>query len=119
MDSPLVGKILTMRDLRNEPFLTMDSENELHSALLEGCKNADFYPNIVMRTNDPQCYKRCAQAGLGIGLWRKYDDPKNDNLAYLTVEDFHARQTMFLYYKRAALNKQLKEFVDFLITRKF
>ena len=118
-NSPLVGRTLTMKDLRNESFLTMDAESELNSVLQEGCKNADFYPNIVIRTNDSQCYKRCSQAGLGIGLWRKYDEPKNDGLAYLAVEDFHARQTMFLYFKRAQTNNQVKNFIEFLSKREF
>ena len=118
-NSPLVGKMLTMKDLRNQSFITMDTNTELNSALLEGCKNADFYPNIVIRTNDPSYYTRCVQNKLGIGLWRKYNDPKNDGLEYLTVTDFHARQTMYLYFKRNTGNEALNSFVDFLTAREF
>ena len=118
-DSPLTGRKLTMRDLRKQPFITMDSESELNSVLLNRCQDADFYPNIVMRTNDSYCYKRCLQTGVGIGLWRKYETSKHDDLSYLTVEDFHARQTMYLYIKRAPMSKPLKDFIDFLCAQEF
>lgn len=113
-DSPLVGRRLTLKDLRHMPLITMDTENELNSVLFEGCKRADFYPNIIMRTNDSLCYKRCSQAGIGIGLWRKNDSPKEEELAYLSVEDFQPRQTMYLYYRHKRMSAQLGEFIDFL-----
>ena len=117
-DSPLVGRRLTMKDLRNESFITMDLESE-SSVLVTECKKAGFSPNIVVRTNDPHYYKKCAQMGLGIGLWRKYAVLSDSELSYLTVEDFDARQTMYLYYKHTPMSRSLKEFIDFLMTRQF
>ena len=118
-NSPLIGKELTMRDLRHQPFITMETENELDSVLFESCKSAGFYPRIVMRTNDQQCYKHYTLSGLGISLWRKYQSSPQDNLTELSVSDFYARQTMCMYYKPSEQNGTLSEFIDFLKQRDF
>ena len=117
--SPLVGKELTMKDLRHQSFITMESEGEPDSTLFDNCKRADFHPNVVVKTNDPQYYKRCTQAGFGISLWRKYKLPQPDNLVNLSVSDLQARQTMYLYYKPNITNADLKDFIDFLKDREF
>ena len=117
--SPLLGKELTMSDLRHQPFVTMETENELNSVLFESCAAAGFYPNVVMQTNDQQCYKYFTQAGLGISLWRKYDEPTFDKIQNLNVSDFHARQTMCLYYKSSFMNSALGNFIDFLHKTEF
>ena len=118
-DSPLVGRELTMKDLRHERFITMEEEHEFDSTLFENCKKANFYPTIAVRTNDPIHYKYCTQAGLGISLWRKYDTPQPDGLVNLNVTNLQARQTMYLYYKRTQTNNQVKNFIEFLSTREF
>ena len=112
--SPLIGRELTMRDLRHQPFVTMETENELNSVLYECCAAAGFYPNVVMHTNDQQCYKYFTQAGLGISLWRKYNTPASEKMVNLEVLDFHARQTICLYYKSPVLSPTLASFIDFL-----
>ena len=104
---------------RQGATITMEEENELDSTLFENCKKASFYPNIVIRTNDPIYYKYCTQEGLGISLWRKYKTPQSDGLVNLSVKDLQARQTMYLYYKRNEANEQVKDFIHFLSEREF
>lgn len=116
-NSPLAGKELTMKDLRNERFVTMEEEN-MDSTLLAVCKKAGFYPNIVMLTNDSQCYERSAQAGL-ISLWKAYNEPLPDGLVDLNVTDFQERQTIYLYYKPNAINASIRNFIDFLKSVEF
>lgn len=118
-DSALVDRELTMKDLRHQPFVTMEKEKELNSVLFESCKAAGFYPNIAVQTNDPQYYKYATQAGLGISLWRKYISSQNDGLVNLSVSDFYARQTINLYYKAPLANTAASNFIDFLKHREF
>ena len=118
-DSPLVGRDLRMSDLRHQSFVTMESENELNSVLFESCRAAGFSPNVVVYTNDQQYYKSATQAGLGISLWRKYNTPSHDNLVNISVSDFNARQTIYMYYKSALMNSALAEFIDFLRKTEF
>ena len=118
-DSPLIGKELTMRDLRHQPFVTMESENELNSVLFESCASAGFYPNVAMHTNDQQCYKYFTQAGHGISLWRKYNTPASEKMVNLNVTDFHARQTICLYHKTPVTSPTLASFIDFIRKTEF
>ncbi|MBQ9784501.1 MAG: LysR family transcriptional regulator [Clostridia bacterium] len=114
---PLVGRELTMKDLRHQSFVTMETEGELNSALFESCKKAGFFPNIVVQTNDPDHYKYSTKHGLGLSLWRQYKTPQPDQLVNLSVSDFQVRQTMYLYYRRNALNEQIQNFIDYLTAR--
>ena len=119
-DHPLVGKTLTMIDLRNERFITLEYELGLNSSLFECCKNAGFYPNIVLQTNDRQCFQRSAQEGIGIGLWLKSKlAPPPNGLVDLDVTDLHLRHTLYLYCKNSIVNEQLKDFIDFLTSKEF
>ncbi|MBQ9773260.1 MAG: LysR family transcriptional regulator [Clostridia bacterium] len=118
-DSPLVGRTLTMQDLRHQPFVMMGSASDLSDPLIESCKNAGFYPNIVIQTNDAYFYKRCTIEGVGVCLWREYANDTSDNMEYLTVTDFQARETNYIYYKRNLMNETVKHFIDFLKATSF
>lgn len=119
-DHPLIGKEITMKDLRNERFITLEYELGLNSTLFECCKNAGFYPNIVLQTNDRQCFKHSAVEGIGIGLWLKSDwAPAPNELIELNVADLHLRHTLYLYYKNNIVNEQLKDFINFLTSKDF
>jgi LysR family transcriptional activator of glutamate synthase operon len=117
---PLMGKELLMKDLRHERFITLEYELGLNSSLLECCKNAGFYPNIVLQTNDRECFRHSAAAGIGIGLWLKSElAPPPDGLFDLDVKDLQLRHTLYLYYKNNIVNEQLKDFIAFLTSNKF
>ncbi len=115
-DHPLVGRELTMRDLRNEKFITLEYELGLNSTLLDCCKTADFYPNIVLQTNDRQCFRRAAEEGIGIGLWLNSNlAPAPNVLVDLNVIDLEIRRhTLFLYYKNLSTTEQFRNFADFI-----
>ena len=119
-EHPLVKKELSMIDLRNERFITLEYELGLNSTLFECCKNAGFYPNIVLQTNDRQCFQHSAKAGIGIGLWLKSDlAPAPEGLVDLNVKDLQLRHTLYLYYKNGIVNEQLKDFISFLASKEF
>lgn len=112
-NSPLVGRELTMRDLRHERFMTMEEAND-DSVLIEICQRAGFYPNVVMRTNDSMCFNYAAQAGIGISLWKAYNEPCLEGLVNLQVKDLQARETTYLYYRPNVTDVRLKGFIEFL-----
>ena len=119
-EHPLVGKELTMIDLRNERFITLEYELGLNSTLFECCKGAGFYPNIVLQTNDRQCFQHSARAGIGIGLWLKSElAPPPSGLVDLNVKDLHLRHTLYLYYKNNIVSEQHKDFINFLTSKDF
>ena len=119
-DHPLVGKEIMMSDLRHERFITLEYELGLNSSLFECCKNSGFYPTIVLQTNDRQCFRQGAAAGIGIGLWLKSEfAPPPEGLVDLTVKDLQLRHTLYLYYKNGVLSEQLTDFINFLTSKKF
>ena len=114
-DHPLVGKPLTMRDLRNERFVTLEIELGANSILFDCCKNAGFYPNIVLQTNDRQCFMDSTAAGIGLGLWLNSAlDPAPRGLVDLDVRDLHLNSSVCLYYKQGVFDEQLNGFVEYL-----
>ena len=117
---PLVGKEVVMQDLRNERFITLEYELGLNSTLFECCKNAGFYPNIVLQTNDRQCFRRSAEEGIGIGLWLKSKlAPSPSDLVDINVTDLQLSHTLYLYYKNGIVNEQIKDFIKFLTAKEF
>lgn len=119
-DHPMIGKEILMKDLRNERFITLEYELGLNSTLFECCKNAGFYPNIVLQTNDRQCFQHSAKEGIGIGLWLKSRfAPPPEGLMDLNVTDMHLSHTLYLYYKNNIVSEQLKDFINFLISKEF
>ena len=116
----LVGKELMMKDLRHERLITLEYELGLNSSLLDCCKNAGFYPNIVLQTNDRQCFRQSAAAGIGIGLWLQSElAPAPEGLVDLSVKDLQLRHTLYLYYKNNIVSEQLKDFISFLTSKSF
>ena len=116
----MAGKDILMKDLRNERFITLEYELGLNSTLFECCKNADFYPNIVLQTNDRQCFQQSAKAGVGIGLWLKSKlAPPPEGLVDLNVTDLNLSHTLYLYCKNGIVSEQIKDFVKFLISKEF
>ena len=119
-DHPLVNKELVMKDLRHERFITLEYELGLNSSLIECCKNAGFYPNIVLQTNDRQCFRHGAASGIGIGLWLQSElAPAPEGLIDLAVSDLNLRHTLYLYYKSSIVNEQLKDFISFMVSKNF
>lgn len=119
-DHPLAGKEVMMKNLRNERFITLEYELGLNSTLFECCKNAGFYPNIVLQTNDRQCFRRSAEENIGIGLWLKTKlAPPPEGLVDLNVTDLHLSHTLYLYHKNSIVNEQLKSFIKFLTEKDF
>lgn len=118
-EHPLVGKELSMRDLRNEKFITLEYELGLNSTLIDCCKTADFHPDIILQTNDRQCFRHAAEQGIGIGLW--IDSrlaPAPERLVNLNVKDLQTRRhTLYLYHKNLSASDELKSFADFITAR--
>ena len=120
-DSPLLGRNLTLRQLRNQNFVTMGKQSNSHRLLVKACKNAGFVPNIVMEVNDTKCYWKCINTGMGIGLSRETAEknPSEASDIFLSVSDFEELQTYYAYYKKNTANPHIQNFVDHLRNRDF
>lgn len=113
--SPLCGKKLTLKQLSNQPFISIGENNGLHNLLINACKNAGFTPNIVVKSNDLLCHRKFVESGICIGLEREYPQKViRDDTEYLNVTDFNEEQTIYCYYKKDACYGNIKHFLNSL-----
>jgi len=113
-NSPLCKRKLTLKQLCNQSFLSMGEQSSMHQLLINACNRAGFSPNIVVKTNDTQCYKKCLESGIGIGLGRDNPQEHNNNIKFLDITDFDARQTVYGFYKKQHAYGNVEHFINFL-----
>lgn len=113
--SPLCNKKLKLKQLWNQPFVSTGEHTGTHRMLVNACKNEGFTPNFIIQINDLLCYNKYVAAGIGIGIGRADNlDLINSNVEFLDVEDFVARQTIYIFYKSQSEHGNVKEFIKFL-----
>jgi len=113
--SPLYGKKLTLKQLSNQPFVSIGENNGMHNILINACKKAGFQPDIVVKSNDLMCNKKFVEAGIGIGLAREYSKSlPSTTTAYLNVIDFNEEQVICIYYKKDDSFENFKHFLEYL-----
>lgn len=114
-NSPLCGKKLTLKQIRDYPFVSIGENNGMHKILIDACKKAAFTPNIVVQSNDIYCNRKFVEAGVGIGLGREYPHSgKSENVEYLNVTDFNEKQTICSYYRKQSTYGNIGHFMNFL-----
>ncbi|MBR5156948.1 MAG: LysR family transcriptional regulator [Clostridia bacterium] len=109
--SPLSGRRLVLKQLSNQPFISMGEQSNMHKILMRNCNRAGFTPNIVVQSNDINCYDKLVESGIGIGLGR---ERLNDAADYLDITDFDERYTVYGYYKKHADYGNVRHFLNFL-----
>lgn len=112
--SSLCGRKLSLSQLSEQAFLSMGEESSMHQMLINACHRAGFSPDIVVQTNDVQCYRKCLEANVGIGIGR--DDPAeySPNTRFLDVTDFDVRQTVCGFYKKQTAYGNVEHFLRFI-----
>ena len=114
--SPLCGKKLTLRDMRNERFISIGEDNGLHRRLLEACERAGFSPNIVVQSNDLTCNRKFIESGVGIGISRIEEAASSPNkkVCNLDVTDFCETQIICAYFKKESAYGNIAHFLEYL-----
>lgn len=120
--SRLVGKDLTFRQLKDEVFVLQSKGNGMRNRYERFCQKCGITPNVGIECNDRQLLQFYVQSGLGltIGAYRALNDNTQTNIAPLTVVDFNETQSVYVLYKNINhQNLPLKEFCDFLYTKRY
>lgn len=114
-NSSLLGRKITLKQLYNKPFISLDEKSNMHKMLMKACKRAGFSPKIVAQINDIQCYEKMIASGIGIGLGRENAHASaSEKVGYLDVADFDERYVVYAYYKKQSAYGNIKRFLDFL-----
>ena len=119
--SPLVGKELYFRQLKDEPFILSSVGNGMRKRYEDACKRHQIQEQIIIECNDRQCLHQYVSSGIGltIGSYRSLNDTTQQNMTALKVLDFDEIQTVCVFYKKNANQSiHLKEFCDFLYSKR-
>lgn len=112
----LVGKKLSLSQLKDEAFVSVSENNSLHKLFLNACKKAGFTPNVIMLSNDISCNRKYVEANVGIGLSRDYSEKPTSSktIEYLNISDFNEKQTICAYFRKESVYGNIEHFLKFL-----
>lgn len=113
--SPLLGRKLSLKQLYNQPFVSLSENSNMHKILMASCKQAGFVPNVVAQINDIECYEKLIESGIGIGIGRESMSSHTfPRIRPLDVADFEERYVVYVYYKHHENYGNVKHFLNFL-----
>ena len=115
-DSPLAGKELRLRDLKEMPFATISQYGNQYRRFTEACAKKGFTPILSAQINDIACFVKLIESGIALGVVsdRLLSTQYETRIQKLNVTDFKEHQTVYLYYKSRNAVGGLKRFIDFL-----
>ena len=108
---PLCQKPLTLGELRDRVFVSMEPESNMHRILTNACARVGFQPKISAFCNDIECYEKLIATGMGIGIGRE-DSFSDSGISDLQVTDFKEHYTVYLYYRQSDYYGNVKKLVD-------
>lgn len=115
--NPLCGRTLTMRDLREQPFITMCKGSSMHRITVECCKKAGFHPNIVIESDDPLYLRKYIELDFGVAFIPSVSwQGQMENTCCLNVTDLHEQRVTYVYRNRfRRLSLLAKAFYEMLL----
>ena len=116
--SALVTKKCTLNQLKNQSFVSLGEESNMHRILTKACMDAGFAPKFVARINDIRCHEKMIESGIGIGLGRENKKKQNPKISYIDVSDFDERYRVYIYYKKQSAYGNVLHFLNFLESKK-
>lgn len=117
-DNPLINnKHISVKDLENERFITMNNKSGLYKLTNEICHGEGFTPNIVVQSDDPDYIRKYIEMGLGISFipsisWK---DTFSENVECRRFSNF--KRYTFVYLNTQKYNSKATHlFLDMLLT---
>lgn len=62
------GVPITAADIKDKPFITLNTGSSLHRITRQVCKALGFQPRIALQSEDPFYIRKCVELGLGIAF---------------------------------------------------
>jgi len=120
-EHPLAQKrILTVRDLENEPFIVMKESHCLGGQALQFCQSRGFSPRVSFRSAQIETVHAFVAAGLGVSLVpaMALRGDGYDGIIYRPLKEKPTRQIAVIHHGTRTLSRAAKAFVDFLRAKK-
>ena len=115
--NPLVNKVLTFKDLKEQQFIISQKGSRMWQLLDKAAASSDFVPKVAIESNDRQCLIRYVESGMGLflGSKRALLDDSEKNITALNVIDFNETQSIYVYHHNAdKCGVSLNSFLAFL-----
>ncbi|MBO5068744.1 MAG: LysR family transcriptional regulator [Roseburia sp.] len=98
-DNPLCRRRLLLKDLKDEPFVTMCEGSSLKRITRDVCKKAGFNPNIVIESDDPHYMRRCIEMDFGIAFVPEisWQGELGEKIKFLDIADFDVKRITCVY----------------------
>ena len=112
--SPLCDKELTLRELANEPFVSMSPQGNQYRLLINACAKAGYSPTLVAQINDAACFFKFIASGVAIGAAGERAAAAAQGICPLRLADFCEEQTVCVYYKKQNAWGNVRRFIEFL-----
>ncbi len=116
-DNPLVkNSEISVKDLENEKFITMNNKSGLYKLTNEICRSEGFTPNIVIQSDDPNYIRKYIEMGLGVSFvpslsWK---GTFSENVECRQV--FNIKRYTFAYLNtQKYISKSILSFLDTLL----
>ncbi|CDZ75491.1 LYSR family transcriptional regulatory protein [Peptoniphilus sp. ING2-D1G] len=108
---------VSLSQFSKEPFLFLKRGNDMYTRGLNMCKDAGFYPNILMYMDQYQTSYALAKQGRGIIFTRdsivKYESP-TDDLAFYKIDDINAKRKIRIFRSKKSEINSAQKFIDYL-----
>ncbi len=100
-------------NLKELPFITMNSSSSIYKNCVKICNQQGFNPNIVLQSEDPFYIRKCVELGLGLAIvpelsWR---GQFSENIALKNIGE---NKRNIYVYKKYGINKYINEFSTML-----
>ena len=106
---------ISVKDLENEKFITMNSKTGIYKITNEICSSEGFSPNIVIQSDDPYYIRKYIEMGLGVSFFPSvsWQGLFSDNVVCRKIVD-KKRNTYAYFDTRRYLSKAVKVFLNVL-----
>ena len=124
-DNPLLkNNQISVRDLENEKFITMNNNSGLYKLTNEICNSEGFIPNIVIQSDDPNYIRKYIEMGLGISFipslsWkdafsknvecRQISNIKRYTFAYLNIQKYLSKASLLFFETLIKIAKEYSQ----------
>jgi DNA-binding transcriptional LysR family regulator len=95
---------IDVRDLSDEPFITLSERSSLYHMTKSICRDKGFSPRMAIQSDDPFYVRKCVELGLGLCFVPKFswEGQFSDNVVLKDVEGYFRHTYVFTDPKKHA-----------------
>lgn len=108
---------ICLQDTASHPYVSLEKTRPIREICDEFCATANFEPNIVYESDNPETVRNLIAAGLGIGFWPQYswESSFSDHVKLLPIESPVCRRQIIVTVPESKQNNRtIMDFHHFL-----